>query len=54
VTVTAADAGMVSAGNDILAVGGTGSGADAAAVICPSHSQDFFKTVVRAVICKPF
>ncbi|MBM3708991.1 MAG: hypothetical protein FJW61_01015 [Actinobacteria bacterium] len=54
IAVMAADAGMVSAGKDIITVGGTGSGADAAAVICPSHSQDFFKTVVREVICKPW
>ena len=54
IAVMAADAGFVHAGKDIIAIGGTGSGADAAAVICPAHSQDFFKTVVREIICKPF
>jgi hypothetical protein len=54
IAVMAADAGLVRAGDDIIAVGGTDSGADAAVVICPAHSQDFFKTVVREIICKPF
>ncbi len=54
ISVMAADAGLVKAGSDIIAVGGTGIGADTAAIISPSHSQHFFKTKVREVICKPF
>jgi hypothetical protein len=53
ISVMAADAGMVKAYNNIIAIGGTGSGADTAAIISPAHSQDFFKTRVLEIICKP-
>ena len=52
VTVMAADAGALS-GDDIIAVGGTGNGADAALVIKPAHMNNFFDLRVREVICKP-
>ncbi len=54
ISVMATDAGFVEAGEDIIALGGSDTGADTAAVICPAHSQDFFKTKIREVICKPF
>jgi hypothetical protein len=54
ISVMAADAGLVKAGEDLIALGGTDKGADAAAVICPAHSQEFFRTKIREVICKPF
>jgi hypothetical protein len=54
ISVMAADAGLIRSGKDIIALGGSGIGADAAVVINPAHSQDFFKTKIREVICKPF
>lgn len=54
ISVMAADAGFVKAGENIVALGGTGTGADTAAIICPAHSQDFFKTKINEVISKPF
>ncbi|MCL5069709.1 MAG: hypothetical protein M1308_02255 [Actinobacteria bacterium] len=54
ISVMAADAGLAKAGEDLIALGGSDTGADTAAVICPAHSQDFFKTKIREVICKPF
>jgi hypothetical protein len=36
-----------------VALGGTGKGADTALVIQPAHSQIFFETRIREVICKP-
>ena len=54
ISVMAADAGLVKAGENLIALGGSDTGADTAAVICPAHSQDFFKTKIREVICKPF
>ncbi|KPJ89491.1 MAG: hypothetical protein AMS17_01780 [Spirochaetes bacterium DG_61] len=53
ISIMATDAGLVEPGKDIIALGGTGWGADTAAVINPSHSQHFFKTKVREIICKP-
>lgn len=49
----ALDAGMIPHGADIIAVGGTGVGADTAAIIQPAHSNKFFDTKVREIICKP-
>jgi len=53
ISVMALDAGLVPYGKDIIAVAGTGSGADAAIVIRPAHSRRFFDTRVREIIAKP-
>lgn len=54
ISVMAVDAGLIKSGEDIIAVGGTGSGADTAVIINPSHSQHIFKTKIKEIICKPF
>jgi uncharacterized membrane protein YqiK len=38
---------------EVVAVAGTGEGADTAAVILPAHSNNFFETKVKEIICKP-
>lgn len=53
VAVMALDAGLIPFGEDIIALGGTGRGADTALVVRPAHSRLFFDTTVREVICKP-
>jgi len=53
ISVMALDAGLIPHGEDIIAVGGTGEGSDSAIVICPEHSNYFFKTQIREVICMP-
>lgn len=53
VAVMALDAGMIPYGEAIIAVGGTGRGADTALVLVPSHSKTVFDTEVLEVICKP-
>ena len=52
VAVMAADAGALS-GNDIIAIGGSGHGADAALVLKPAHQNNFFDLRIREIICKP-
>jgi hypothetical protein len=52
VSIMAADAGALS-GNDIISIGGTGRGADAALVIKPANQSDFFDIRIREIICKP-
>ena len=52
VSIMAADAGTLS-GNDIISIGGTGRGADAALVIKPANQSDFFDIRIREIICKP-
>lgn len=53
VAVMAADAGLIPAGEKVVAVGGTGRGADTALVVVPAHSHKFFETRIVEVICKP-
>ena len=53
ISVMATDAGLVKSYQDIIALGGTGFGADTAAVICPAHSQSFFNTKIKEIILKP-
>ncbi len=49
----AADAGLVRTDEDIIAVAGTGSGADAAAVVRAATSSNFFDIKVKEILCKP-
>ena len=51
--IMAADAGLVRTDEDVIAVAGTGSGADAAIVVRPVNSQDFFDLKVKEILCKP-
>jgi len=53
VSSMALDAGLVPYGQDIIAIGGTMEGADAAVVIRPAHSAKIFDTQVREIICMP-
>ena len=53
VAVMAADAGLISDSEDVIAVGGTNNGADTAIVLHPAYSTDFFATKVREVIAMP-
>lgn len=52
ISVMAADAGVLS-GKDIIAIGGTARGADAAVVLRPANQSDFFDLRIREIICKP-
>ncbi len=49
----ALDAGMVPHGEKVVAIGGSGKGADAALVITPAHSHQFFDSKIHELICKP-
>lgn len=53
IAVMALDAGLIPYGEDIIAVGGTGEGSDSALVIRPEHSNYFFKTQIREIVCMP-
>lgn len=53
IAVMALDAGLVPYGKDLISIAGTGSGADTAIVIQPAHSNRFFETRVKEIICKP-
>jgi hypothetical protein len=53
IAVMALDAGLIPYGKDVIAIAGTGTGADTAVVIRPAHSRQFFDIRVREIICKP-
>ncbi len=53
ISVMALDAGLIPYGEEIVAVAGTGRGADTACIILPASSNNFFDTVVKEIICKP-
>lgn len=49
----AADAGLVRTDEDVISIGGTAEGADAALVLRPANSSNFFDLKVREIIAKP-
>jgi hypothetical protein len=49
----ATDAGLVQSGAEIIAIAGSGSGADTAIVLRASNTHTFFDTRVLEIICKP-
>lgn len=53
IAVMALDAGLIPYGEDIIAVGGTGKGADTAVVIRPAHATNILETYIAEIICKP-
>ena len=53
ISVMAADAGLVRTDEDIIAIGGSGGGADTAVVLKPVNSNDFFDLKVKEILCKP-
>ncbi len=53
ISVMALDAGMIPFGEEIIAIGGTGRGADTACVVLPAHSSQFFDSQVKEIICMP-
>lgn len=52
ISIMAADAGELS-GNDIVSIGGSGRGADAALILKPANQSDLFDMRIREIICKP-
>lgn len=53
-TIMAADAGAIPCGEvEVIAVGGTGWGADTACVLRPAHANGFFNMEVREILAMP-
>jgi len=53
VAVMAADAGLIPTDREVIAIGGTGRGADTAIVVKAAHMNNFFDLEVREIIAKP-
>lgn len=54
ITLMAADAGLISVDRDIIAIAGTGRGADTALRLRPANTARFFDLKIREVIAKPY
>jgi len=53
VSIMALDAGLIPYGEPIIAIAGSGKGADTAVIITPSHASSIFETKIHEIICKP-
>jgi len=53
ITVMAADAGLIPLDREVIAIGGTGTGADTALVMKPANASTFFDLKIREIIAKP-
>lgn len=53
IAMMAADAGLVRTDEEVIAIAGTGKGADTAVVLNPITSQRFFDLRVKEILCKP-
>ena len=53
VAVMAMDAGLIGPEEDVITVGGKAKGADTAVLLTPAHSQYFFDTDVKEILCMP-
>ncbi|OPY35762.1 MAG: Pyruvate kinase, alpha/beta domain [Methanoregulaceae archaeon PtaU1.Bin059] len=52
-TLIAADQGVIPVDKEVIAVGGTASGADTVCVVRPSHTASFFDLQVREIVAMP-
>jgi len=53
IAVMALDAGLIPYGKPVIALGGTGRGADTAAILTPGYSNSVLDTKIHEILCKP-
>ena len=53
IVLMAADAGLIPADREVIAVAGSGSGADTAIVVQPAYPQKFLDLKIKEIIAKP-
>lgn len=53
ISTMALDAGLIPYGEKIIAVGGTGRGADTVTIVKPAHANEIFSFYISEIICKP-
>jgi hypothetical protein len=53
ITLMAADTGLIKCNRDIVAIAGTGGGADTAIRIFPANTTRFFDLKIREILAKP-
>lgn len=53
ISIMAADAGLIPAGDEIIAIGGRGHGVDSAVILTPVNAKDLFKMEIHEIIAMP-
>jgi hypothetical protein len=53
VAIEAADAGLLDMSNEVIAIAGTGEGADTALVLKPAYARTFKELEIREILAKP-
>jgi hypothetical protein len=53
IAIMAADAGLIPVDREVIAIGGTGRGTDAALVMKPATASRFFNLEITEIIAKP-
>lgn len=53
ISLMARDAGLIVSGESVIAIGGSGRGADTAVILTPETSARLLKTKIHTIICKP-
>ena len=53
IAMMAADSGLVRTDEDVISIGGSNLGADAALVLKPVNSHHFFDLKIQEILCKP-
>jgi len=54
IVLMATDAGLLKSDRDVIAIGGTESGADTAILVKPANTFRFFDLKIRGILCKPW
>ena len=53
ISCMACDSGLIKSGKPVIAIGGSGGGADSAVVLLPSNTHRLFEIKVLEILCKP-
>lgn len=53
ISIMAADAGLINVGEEIIAIGGRGSGVDTAVILTPANAKDLFNMKIHEIIAMP-
>jgi len=53
VVLMAADAGLIPTDKEVIAIAGTGEGADTAIVVKPAYPRKFFDLRIKEILAKP-
>jgi hypothetical protein len=53
IAVMALDGGFINYGKPVIAIGGSGRGADTAAILSPGYAHSILETRIHEILCKP-